>query len=124
LQRLVWTGKVPFEVHAMQALPAGFRLTFTEPVDAKTAGDVKSYAMRCWTYRYHSDYGDSPRNVHPLAVTRATVAADGKSVTLTVDGLEPNYVHELRLDGVRQADGRTVLHPIAYYTLNRIPKAS
>jgi hypothetical protein len=121
LQRLVWTGKTPFEVLTMRAAADGFRLTFTEPVDPKTAADPRSYAMSCWTYHYHSNYGDKPQDTHPLKVTKAAVGADGKTVTLTVDGLAPYYVHELKLDGVRAADGRPLLHPVGYYTLNRVP---
>ncbi|MGH7127310.1 MAG: PQQ-dependent sugar dehydrogenase, partial [Planctomycetaceae bacterium] len=41
IERLVWTGKTPFEIHEMRAKPDGFELTFTRPVDAKTAGDLK-----------------------------------------------------------------------------------
>src|SRR5437870_9947199 len=37
LQRLVWTGAPPFEIHEMRAKPDGFDLTFTEPVDVATA---------------------------------------------------------------------------------------
>ena len=33
LERLVWTGKMPFEIHEMRAKPDGFELTFTKPVD-------------------------------------------------------------------------------------------
>ena len=33
LQKLNWTGKVPFEIHEMRAHNDGFELTFTEPVD-------------------------------------------------------------------------------------------
>ena len=122
LERLVWTGKVPFEVHEMHVKPHGFRLTFTQPVDPASAGDVKSYAMRCWTYKYHSGYGDPPRELQSLAIRKATVAKDGLSVELEIDGLKPYYVHELRLNGVRNSDGQSLLHPEAYYTLNRIPK--
>jgi hypothetical protein len=122
LQRLVWTGKVPFEVHEMRARPDGFELTFTEPVDTGTAGDVNSYAMKCWTYHHHSAYGCKPINEHSLKVTGAVVGSDGKSVRLTVAGLRETYVQELRLPGVRARDGRALLHPEAYYTLNRIPK--
>jgi glucose/arabinose dehydrogenase len=122
LQRLVWTGKVPFEVHEMRATPTGFHLTFTQAVDPKTAGDVKSYAMRAWTYRYHSDYGDKPRDTQSLPIQSAAVSGDGKAVTLVVEGCKPYYVHELRLDGVRNQEGSSLLHPIGYYTLNRIPK--
>ena len=34
IERLVWTGKSPFEVKEMKAKPDGFELTFTKPVDA------------------------------------------------------------------------------------------
>jgi hypothetical protein len=122
LQRVVWTGKVPFEVHEMHAAKDGFRLTFTHPIDKERGSDPKAYAMQCWTYRYHSTYGDGPQNRHTLTIKSATVGEDGKSVALVVEGLEPYNVHELRLDGVRDRDGFPLLHPLAYYTLNRIPK--
>ncbi|HZU37520.1 MAG TPA: hypothetical protein VFA18_16485, partial [Gemmataceae bacterium] len=38
LERLVWTGKTPFEIKEMKARPDGFELTFTESVDPITAG--------------------------------------------------------------------------------------
>ena len=50
------------------------------------------------------------------------MADNGLSVSLEIDGLKPYYVHELRLAGVRNRDGQPLLHPEAYYTLNRIPK--
>ncbi len=121
LQRVVWTGKTPFEVHEMRARPDGFELTFTKPVDPKTAGDVESYAMKCWTYNFYSRYGDDPQDPHDLKIKSATVGRDGKSVKLVVDRLEPYYIHELRLNGVRSTDELPLLHPEAYYTLNRIP---
>src|SRR5262245_50877315 len=37
VERLAWTGKVPFEIREMRARPDGFELTFTQPVDPKTA---------------------------------------------------------------------------------------
>src|ERR1700689_388664 len=46
LDRVVWTGKVPFEIHEIRAKPDGFELTFTHKVDPKTAGDVNSYQMK------------------------------------------------------------------------------
>ncbi len=97
-------------------------MAFSHPVDAATAGDVKSYAMQCWTYKYHSGYGDPPRELQPLTIRKATVARDGRSVDLEIDGLKPYYVHELRLNGVRNVEGQAHLHPEAYYTLNLIPK--
>lgn len=121
LERLVWTGETPFEVLEMRARPNGFRLIFTQPVDPATAGDVQSYAMRCWTHKYHSGYGDPPQDVKPLEIKSATVSADGKTVDLVIDGLETFYIHELKLPGVKNAEGQPLLHPVGYYTLTRIP---
>lgn len=122
LQRLVWTGQVPFEIHEMRAQPDGFELTFTHPVDPKTAGDVKSYTAKCWTYFYHSKYGCPPVDTHALKVTKATVGKDNKSVRLVIEGLQPGYVQEVRAPGLRSQDGLPLLHPVGYYTLNSIPK--
>jgi len=122
LQRIVWTGKVPFEIHEMRARPDGFLLTFTAPVDPKTAGDVTSYSMRSWTYNYHSDYGDKPRDESALTIESAKPGADGRSVRLVIKGLKPHYVHALRTAGVRSTSGLPLLHPEGYYTLTRIPK--
>ena len=37
LQRLEWTGLMPFEVKSVEARPDGFELTFTKPVDKAIA---------------------------------------------------------------------------------------
>ena len=122
LSRLTWTGQVPFEIHEMRARPNGFELTFTKPVDPATAGDVKSYAMTAYTHLYYSNYGDKRQDEHPVKITSATVSKDGKSVLITLDKMQPYYVHGLSASGVRNTDGLPLLHPEAFYTLNRIPK--
>ena len=123
LERLDWTGKTPFEIHEMRAKPEGFELTFTKPVDRKSAAKMAAYKMTTYTYIYRSDYG-SPEVDHTTpTIKRVSVADDGKSVRLYVDGLQRGHVHELHLPGLRSADaGRHLLHPVAYYTLNDIPK--
>lgn len=123
LDRIVWTGKVPFEVHEMRAKSDGFELTFTKPVDPKTAGDVASYRMQTYTYIYQANYG-SPEVDHTTpTITAAEVAADGRSVRLQIDGLQEGHVHEVHMEGVRSADESPLLHNVGYYTLNYIPDA-
>lgn len=121
VERLVWTGKVPFEVHEMKAKPDGFELTFTKPVDPATAGKVESYALKTFTYIYRADYGSPEVDPTTPKITRVEVGRDGKSVRLSVDGLQEGHIHDLKLPGVRSADGQPLLHPQAYYTLNYIP---
>ena len=122
LQRLVWSGETPFEIHEMRAQKDGFLLTFTQPVDPATANNIDSYRMKCWTYYHHSNYGCPPVDPHDLKITSAKAADDGKSVRLVVEGLKPGYVKELRVDGLRSKDGLPLLHREAYYTLNQIPE--
>lgn len=122
LQRLQWTGKVPFEIKTMSARPNGFVLSFTRPADPKTATDPKSYVLSSYTYPYHSKYGGEETVVKALTVKSATLDATKNLVLLTIDGLRTGYVHELHANGIRDLKGQPLLHKAAYYTLNRIPK--
>ncbi|OYP28213.1 hypothetical protein [Rhodopirellula sp. MGV] len=118
VERLDWTGKVPFEILAMRLQPDGFELEFTKPVDAKTAGSVDSYDLKTYTYEYREQYG-SPEVDHTTpTVKSATVSDDGMRVKLVVDGLQRGHVHELDSAGVRNQDDTPLLHSKAYYTLN------
>ena len=119
LQRLVYTGVVPFEVLHMRVTPGGFALEFTQAVDPATASRPESYELASFTYHRFEKYG-SPEIEHQRhAITAAAVTDDRRSVTLTVRGLREGYVHELRLPGVRSESGEALLHDEAYYTLNK-----
>jgi hypothetical protein len=121
LQRLVWTGKTPFEIKEMRATRDGFELVFTAAADPATAGDPANYRGRSHTYVYSDKYGSPDVDAKPLKITAAKVAKDNLSVRLTVEPLRRFYVHELTAKGVRSADGLPLLHPIGWYTLNEIP---
>jgi hypothetical protein len=122
LQRLIWTGKTPFELKEMKARPNGFGLVFTKPVDAGTAQASSSYKMISYTYPYHASYGGPEIQTKELMIEKIQVSDDRLKVSLIVDGLRESFVHELHLNGVRSRDGKSLLHPRAYYTLNNIPK--
>ena len=98
-------------------------LTFTRPVDPDRASRPDSYRMISYTYLYHPDYGSPEVETRELNLAKVRVAAGGRSVDLTVEGLRPGYVHELHLPGIVSVEGEGLLHPRAYYTLNRIPAA-
>jgi azurin len=122
LERLVWTGQVPFEIKEAKAQPDGFLLTFTQPVDPRTAADPASYSISGFTYRYHHIYGSAPINRLSCPVLKVVVAPDGLSVRLANACLREGYIHEIKAAGVRAArDGEPLLHPVSYYTLNHLP---
>jgi len=120
LQRLIWTGEVPFEIHSMSLLPDGFELTFTKPVDAKTASEAAAYAVQSHTYHYWSTYGSPEVDRRAHEVRKVEVDAGGRKVRLTVGGLAVGRVYALQLSGVKSREGESVLHPEAYYTLNQL----
>jgi glucose/arabinose dehydrogenase len=121
LERLVWTGKTPFEVKEMRAKPDGFELVFTEPLDSQSAAAIESYTMKTFTYIYQASYGSPEVDETNPKITKVELGKDGKSVRLYVDKLAEGHIHELHLPGVRNADGAPLLHPVGYYTMNYIP---
>jgi hypothetical protein len=114
LQRLVWTGKIPMEIVRMSATQNGFELTFTKPV--KDAGEI---SLQHYYYRYHRQYG-SPQ-IDPTPVKPESVSVSGDRVSIVLPEIVEGRIYELHLKGLRATDGDHLLHPSAYYTLNRKP---
>ncbi|CAN5906065.1 hypothetical protein BH11GEM1_BH11GEM1_06020 [soil metagenome] len=121
LQRLAWTGRMPFEAHRIEARPDGFEITFTAPVDRAIAADPASYTVNSFIYKYHHIYGSPIINQQGHAIRAVVVSPDGRSARLKVDSLREGYIHEIRMPGVRSDAGAPLVHDFAYYTLNRIP---
>jgi len=119
LQRLSWSGKTPFEVREMRAVPGGFELEFTAPVDAARAADPATWRMSSYTYELHEEYGSPKMDVKPLAPTPTVV--DPTHVRLALSDLRPGYVHEVHYEALRDANGAAPLHDRAYYTLIEVP---
>lgn len=121
-ERVEWTGKLPFEMHEVRARKDGFEITFTQPVDEASAKELKSYKTNAFTYAYREEYGGDPVDEIDTVVKSVVVAQDRKSVRITLDKLVQGDIHELHLDGVKNSSGEPLLHSVAYYTLNEIPK--
>lgn len=122
LQRLVYTGVLPFEVHSMKLTKTGFDLTFTKPLDPATAAKAEAFSLQSFTYNYWPTYGSPEVDRRAEKVHGVTVSADRRSVSLAVEGFRRGRVYELHLEGVRAADGAPILHAEAYYTLNEVVK--
>jgi len=121
LQRLAWTGKLPFEPLKVEARPDGFEITFTSPVDKTVAANPASYAVSSFTYRYHHIYGSPIIDQLSHQIRAVVVSPDGQSARVVVDSLREGYIHEIRMAGVRSETGEPLLHDFGYYTMNRIP---
>ena len=129
LERISFKGKVPFEVNSVKALPDGFELTFTQPVDKESAGAIDGFDVWQYKYKFHKSYG-SPEFDHEgqkdsftvINVKGASVSKDGLKVSLKLDGQKSGYVTAVRGLDIRSEAGAKLWHDTFYYTLNRIPK--
>ncbi len=118
LQRVDWTGLVPFEILSIELMRDGFLLTFTQPVDSATAQRLDSYRLATHTYIYQADYGSPEVDRTSPVLKEARVLDGGQQVRLYIDGLQEGHVHEIFLPGVRSEEQQPLLHAEAYYTLN------
>lgn len=122
LEYVTWTGKMPFEIKTVSARPDGFELEFTKPIAVNPAEYLDSYSGKSYVYKYHPVYGSPQTNVEQLTPKGVQLSADGLKLRLVYDGLRPYHVHEITLNGIRDAEaGHPLLHPTFYYTLNQIP---
>ncbi len=129
LDRVSWTGNVPFEVSEVKALSDGFELSFTQKIDNETASDPLSYDVLQYRYDYHQKYG-SPEIDHDgklnskttLDVTKVEVSKDRKSVRIKVEGLKEGFVTVIRPLDVENDEGDYLWNDEFYYTLNSLPK--
>ena len=121
IERLVWTGKTPFEMKAVRATSDGFEIEFTKPVNKATAADFKNYQVRSFIYKYHPVYGSPTVGEKFLNVKGLKVSEDGLKVRLLVEGLRDHFIHEIKADGVKDTESKGLLHSTAFYTLNNIP---
>jgi cytochrome c551/c552 len=126
LQRLIYNNQaVPFEMKTVKAMPDGFEIEFTLPVDAKSAQDIASYSLETFNYKYNAVYGSPPVNTEKAVIKGVKLSDDGLKVRIVTDGLKKEYVHDLTLDGIRSRDYfYSLIHPTAYYTLNNIPEGA
>lgn len=123
LQRLVWNNEVPFEMRAIRAMPDGFEVEFTQPVDKKSAEDLASYEIESFIYKYHPVYGSPPVNGEMGVVKGVKVSEDGMKARIVLNNVRQYYIHRLTLKGIRAKDTfYSLVHPTAYYTLNNIPE--
>ncbi len=121
LQRLVWTGKTPFEVKTLKAKDDGFELEFTKPVNKAVAEDPASYQMTTFNYKYHFNYGSPIVDQQKGMIERAEVSEDGRTVRLTVHGMRLGFIHQFKMGDIKSSRGENLVHDTGYYTLNEVP---
>ncbi|MEH0939110.1 family 16 glycoside hydrolase [Micromonospora psammae] len=122
LQKLTPNGENHFDILAMRAKPNGFEVEYTQPVSADTATSLASrYKVKQWRYEATAGYGGPKIDEETLTVTAASLSADSKKVTLTIDGLKAGRVVHLRSPRpFTSSSGESLWNTEAWYTLNAL----
>jgi hypothetical protein len=107
LQRLDYTGEIPFAFKEMRAVRGGFEVEFTQPVP-----DGVGFSMYSFTYEYSNRYGGEEMDTRPNKLEAVHQPGRPKVYRLKVEGLRELYVYELHAS----VPGKGNLE--AYYTLN------
>ncbi len=121
LERVEWSGKMPFEINRVTITPNGFHMTFTKPVEMVSGNAKASYGISSFTHPYHAGYGGPEIEKQKHEAQSVTLAEDGLSATVALDTLKQGFVYEFDLAGIRARDGEALLHRNAYYTVNEVP---
>lgn len=121
LQRLVWTGKTPFEIKTMKALNDGFELEFTKPVNKEIAQKLATYKLSTFSYKYHETYGSPIIDQQNAMVHKVAISEDGLKVKLTVHGMRLGFIHQIEIPEIKSKNDELLLHNTGYYTLNEVP---
>ncbi len=123
LQRMVWTGKIPFEIKTIKSASDGFLLEFTEELNEETAYNPASYDIQSFTYKYHHNYGSPIINQRKLIIKGIQLLEDGKTVHIAVDSMKLGYIFGITAEGVKNTKDQSLLHNVGYFTLNQINEA-
>ena len=128
LDRVKFSGRVPFEFKTVAARTNGFEVAFTQPVDAPLAGNAENWDATQYTYAYDGQHNAPEKDRDekipgpPVRVLKAEVAADKLTVRLTLEGLKPRHVIMLRALSLKGHRGDALRNDTLHYTLNEIPR--
>jgi putative heme-binding domain-containing protein len=117
--RVRYTGKPADLPVGLKAQAGAMELTFTDALDAK-AVDATSFDVKVWGLKRSQNYGSKHIDEKPLAVAKATVSVDGKTVRLELPDLTPTWGMEIKYR-LKGTDGRAVVGTI-HNTIHALAK--
>ena len=105
--RIRVTGKPAYAVTDLHARKGGIELVFSDPLDAKTAGNVANFKVTTWSLLRSEKYGSARLNVKELKIAGASLGEDRMKLSLSLPGLEPVQQMEIHYE-LRGADGAVI----------------
>ena len=101
------TGKPMFMPIGLSARSHRLAITFTGPLDRKTAGDPAHYAAKTWSLKRTVNYGSDHHDERPARITQVTLSDDGHTVFLEIPDIRPTWCMEITY-AIRAQSGELV----------------
>lgn len=105
------TGKPAWLPISLHARIHSMEIGFSDPLDGNFASLPANYLVKVWSLQRTANYGSKHIDEHPIAVTKAAVQADGKTVVLEIPGLQPTWCMEIKAS-LRGADGTPFIRTV------------
>ncbi len=129
-QRVRYTGKPLNMPRGLTVGTKTIELAFSDALDKELAEDPESYAIEIWNYNWSQAYGspefkpsdpskkvkEGQKNRDSLEVTGAKLGADGRTVTLTVEGIVPCM--QMRINFDLESKGGEIIAGDIHNTVN------
>jgi len=127
LARIRYTGKPLYMPTGFRVIPGGIELTFSQPLDPKSAEDAGGYAVQQWNYLWGEKYGSPDYSVKDprtqgrddVPVESVKLLPDRKTVRLSIPNLRPVMQMQIDVD-VDAADGKNIKDTL-WLTINQVP---
>ncbi|REK09942.1 MAG: hypothetical protein DWQ37_17735 [Planctomycetota bacterium] len=113
--RVRFGGDLPAGIAEVRAVPEGFEIAFTTPVDRARAGDASNYTVASYRRIPTPRYGGPDQDRRVEKIRWVHVSDDARRVTLHFDDLREGFVYELHVQNL--TDGQPFFPDEAYYTL-------
>ncbi|MEZ4280813.1 MAG: family 16 glycoside hydrolase [Myxococcota bacterium] len=124
LEWLRFGSEPAFEPMRIALRRDGFDVVLSRPLAPDAALDARRFRVEDWYYVPSPQYGGPKYDLRRLAVSNVRVAADRRTLSLDLAGLEEGRVVYLRLDpAIRSERGERLWVDEAWYTLNALPEA-
>lgn len=115
IQRVVWDGKVEFDIQGVKLKKKGFEITFTKPVTTLNPGDFK---ITSYHYLYQRAYGSPRIDEKEASISKIKIEDDRKTILVEIDSLQAGKVYDFKMDGVKSQSGDELRSKRMNYTLN------
>ena len=116
IRRTEKPADLPLAIHAT---PGAIQITFTDPIDPASV-KAESFTLKVWSLKRSANYGSNHVAEHPLVITDARLAKDGKTITLTIPTIEPTTSYEL-IAKLRNSSGNPIDRSI-HGTIHQLAK--